>query len=148
MLLFVEWFNMQQGFTLLELLVVLAIVAIAVAAVALALPPEGQRRAQQEQHRLEWVVAEANLAAQRHRVPIALKRLPQANGYELVGVPPSLAKEPWAQTHDCDCLLARMDTSNASEALLIEPSALLPHYKWRLDVGETSIAVEYPSRAP
>lgn len=139
---------MQQGFTLLELLVVLAIVAIAVAAVALALPPEDLRRAQQEQTRLEWVVAEANMAAQRHRAPIVLKRLPQANGYELVGVPPSLAKEPWALTHDCACLLARMDTDNANAALIIEPNALLPHYKWRLDVGETSTTVEYPSRAP
>ena len=139
---------MQQGFTLLELLVVLAIVALAVAAVALAIPSEETRRAQQEQHRLEWVIVEAHMAAQRHRSTIALKRLPQANGYQLVGVPTSLTKEPWVLLHDCGCLLARMDTSNANEPLVIEPNALLPHYKWRLDVGQTSTTVEYPSHAP
>lgn len=140
--------RMQRGFTLIELLVTMVVMTIAMVTVVLAMPSATTEHAEREESRLLWTVFEAHAAAQRYRTTLAIVRLPRSNGYEVLYVPPALAGEAWALPHDCECSLARLDTSNPAEPLRIEPDALPPRFQWRLDVKDTTRTVEYPSRAP
>ena len=137
----------NRGFTLIELLVTLVIAATAIASVALAMPSNHVRQVEKEESRLEWVIAEAHATAQRHRIALVIARLPNNNGYQVINVPPTQKQEPWAQPHECECSLTRLDTTNPAEPLQVPPDALLPHFQWRIDVKDATRILEHPSRA-
>lgn len=139
---------MQRGFTLIELLVTMVVMAVAVSAVAFSIPSADVEHAEKEDARLLWTITEAHAVAMRHRITLLVTRLPQSNGYKVMNVPTSLSAEPWAQAHECHCSLSRLDTYNPAEPLRIEPDALLPHFKWRLDVGSITRTVESANDAP
>ena len=138
---------MQKGFTLLELLITIAIMAVAATAIALAMPTADARQAEQEAARLQWVVSQAHDTAQRYRKTLSIVRVPNGNGYQVLNVPRALKEEPWAKQYECNCHLSRLDTNNPAEPLRIESVALLPHFQLRIDVNDIQRTMEYPNRA-
>lgn len=126
----------------MELLVVMVIIGVSVATVVLAMPSTAEKRVENEEMRLQWVVQEMHIHAQRYRRPLVLQRLERANGYFVGNLPHSLTKEDWAQIHECDCTLTRLDKPLTQ--LTVFPDAVLPPFEWRISAGERHRIVKYP----
>lgn len=113
----------QQGFTLLELLVVLALMALGTAGVALALRSTPQQQLQEESQRLvAWLEA---ARAQARSQGLVVRAKLQAEGATLAGLAPSPAATPplrWRYPH----------TRVIPIELLLGPEPILPAQSLRL----------------
>jgi general secretion pathway protein H len=76
----------QLGFTLLELLVVLAIIALATAGVGFAMRDGAQSQLEREALRLSAILESARARSQMTGVPVRWQ--PTATGFEFSGLPP------------------------------------------------------------
>jgi general secretion pathway protein H len=74
-----------RGFTLLELMVVVALVAMATAAVTFALRDDGGTRLEREGLRLSAMLESARAQSRTSGLPVVWRLLPQ--GFEFVGLP-------------------------------------------------------------
>ena len=74
-----------RGFTLLELMVVVALVALATAAVSLALRDDGSTQLEREGLRLSAMLESARAQSRTSGLPVVWRSLPQ--GFEFVGLP-------------------------------------------------------------
>lgn len=75
----------NHGFTLIELMVVVALVALATAGVTLALRDDGSTRLEREALRLSALIESARAQSRTSGVPVVWRNLPQ--GFEFVGLP-------------------------------------------------------------
>jgi general secretion pathway protein H len=74
------------GFTLIELMVVVALVALATAGVTLSLRDDGSTRLEREALRLSALIESARAQSRTSGLPVVWRSLPQ--GFEFVGLPP------------------------------------------------------------
>jgi general secretion pathway protein H len=81
------------GFTLLELLVVLAIMALATAGVALALRDSGQTQLEREAERLAVLLESARAQSRASGVQVRWRTVPQ--GFHFDGLPPQALPTHW-----------------------------------------------------
>jgi len=84
----------HQGFTLLELLVVITIMAIATAGVGLALRDGGQTRLEREGERLAALLESARAQSRATGVPVRWRVLPP-QGFVFEGLPPGNLPTAW-----------------------------------------------------
>ena len=125
--------NRAQGFTLIEIMVVLLILAISLSVITLALPNSETQNVERETHRFRWVLEEAHAEALRHRQPMLLRITPE--GYALQNVPPSLQQEDWAQPHKTDSVVILRTDTDAPYTITTQP---IPETAaWRLRNGNT-----------
>jgi general secretion pathway protein H len=83
------WHQRQQGFTLLELLLVVAIVGMASAGVAFALRDAGQSRLDREAQRLAALLEGARAQSRSRGVAVRWRNAPP--GFAFDGLPPATA---------------------------------------------------------
>lgn len=83
----------MQGFTLLELLVVVAIIAVATAGVSLALRDSGQNRLEHEAQRLAALLESAR--AQSRTLGVPVRWLAGPDGFRFEGLPSGSLPEHW-----------------------------------------------------
>ena len=76
----------SHGFTLIELMVVVALVALATAGVTLSLRDDGSTRLEREALRLSALMEAARAQSRTSGLPVVWRSLPQ--GFEFVGLPP------------------------------------------------------------
>ena len=123
----------MQGFTLIEIMVVLLILAISLSVITLALPNSETQNVEREADRFRWVLEEAHAEALRHRQPMQLRMT--SEGYALHNVPPSLQKEDWAQPHKMNSVVIMRTDTDAPYTLTTQP---IPETAtWRLRDGTT-----------
>ena len=89
--------NKEQGFTLLEIMVVCIIIAVATGALMFALPSSTQQAEMTQIEELLDNIRKARLIAHRYQQPIVLEI--DKTGYRVLNVPPSEKNEPWSQEH-------------------------------------------------
>ncbi len=123
----------MQGFTLIEIMVVLLILAISLSVITLALPNSETQNVEREADRFRWVLEEAHAEALRHRQPMQLRMT--SEGYALHNVPPSLQKEDWAQPHKMNSVVIMRTDTDAPYTITTQP---IPETAtWRLRDGTT-----------
>ncbi|MDP2017737.1 prepilin-type N-terminal cleavage/methylation domain-containing protein [Hydrogenophaga sp.] len=76
----------NHGFTLIELMVVVALVALATAGVTLSLRDDGSTRLEREALRLSALIESARAQSRTSGLPVVWRSLPQ--GFEFIGLPP------------------------------------------------------------
>ena len=108
----------QQGFTLLELLLVVTVVAIASAGISFAFRDAGQARLDTEAQRLIAVLETAR--AQSRASGIAAVWRPTVDGFVLQG-PPDTPKNPLAQKWQEPDIVV-----NSEKPLLLGPEPIIP----------------------
>lgn len=144
--------HLARGFTLVELLVVVALVAIGAGAVSLALRDRAGSRLDEEAARLvallEGARAEARAAGLTVRwVPALAGDAPGLAGgadadFRFVGLPPALALPTrWLERHTHAEVLG-------AAALLLGPDAIVPAQRVRLTLGERQLEVGTDGLAP
>jgi general secretion pathway protein H len=104
-----------RGFTLLELLVVVAIVAMASAGVTLALRDSSQTRLERDAQRLAALLESGRAQSRATGVPVRWTALP-AGGFRFDGVPPGALPDRW---------LADDTTVLGTATLLLGPEPLI-----------------------
>ena len=82
----------NRGFTLLELMVVVAIVALVTAGATLALRDDSGTRLEREALRLSAMLESARAQSRTSGLPVVWRSLPQ--GFEFVGLPPLRSGAP------------------------------------------------------
>jgi general secretion pathway protein H len=118
----------HQGFTLLELLVVLAIVAVASAGVALTLRDNTASTLERDAQRLAAVLESARAQSRMQGTPVLWRATPR--GFVLEGLNPPLPPQPWLSAdtsvnkllHPVNAITA---PDPASAALTLGPEPLL-----------------------
>ena len=75
----------NQGFTLIELMVVVTLVALATAGVTLALRDDGSTRLEREALRLSALIESARAQSRTSGLPVVWRSVPQ--GFEFIGLP-------------------------------------------------------------
>jgi general secretion pathway protein H len=83
----------SRGFTLIELMVVVAIVAIATAGVALALRDDGRGDLEREAGRLAALLESARAQSRASGVPVRWR--PAGGGFAFDGLPPGALPDRW-----------------------------------------------------
>lgn len=125
--------NALKGFTLLELLVVVAIIAIASAGVGLALPDSAQTRLEREAQRLAALFESAR--AQSRASGVAVRWHATAQGFVFDGLPaqalPSRWLDPDTRVRGPSALLLGPEPIIDSQSIVIT-SASQPERAWRV----------------
>lgn len=85
-----------RGFTLLELLVVVAIIAVATAGVSLALRDGGHTQLQREAERLAVLLESARTQSRALGVPV--RWIARTDGFSFEGLPPGTLPQHWLDT--------------------------------------------------
>ncbi|MDP3699764.1 MAG: prepilin-type N-terminal cleavage/methylation domain-containing protein [Hylemonella sp.] len=104
----------HRGLTLLELLVVVAIIAMATASVAMSMPDNTQVRLEREAQRLAALLESARSISRAHGVPVRWQAT--AQGFRFEGLPGSALPGHWL---DADTAV------NGPDALSLGPEPLI-----------------------
>ncbi len=102
----------RGGFTLLELLLVMAMLAVAVGMVSLALRDRSSQRLEEEAARLAALLEGARARSRALGQPVRWRVREEASGFEFVGLPPAL---PWPNRW----------LDDRTQAQVIHPSGML-----------------------
>lgn len=137
------------GFTLLELLVVVALFALASAGVSLALRDSEAQRLEREAARLGALLEQARAQSRTSGQPIVWRPTPQ--GFEFVGKPGDVAaaanaprREPWLHpTVD-----ARIDQPPGASLLVLGPEPLIPAQRVALALGSHRLVLATDGLGP
>jgi len=127
----------QRGFTLLELLVVLAIIAVSVAGVRLALRDSQETQLTREAQRLVAMLEAGRVQSRTRGVPLLWEPLPQGFVIRAAGTNPSQAlvssrTEAWLDT----------DTqASSAQAVWLGPEPILTPLRITLRVANKSLTI-------
>lgn len=114
----------SKGFTLLELIVVIAIVALATAGVGLSMRDSGQATLDREAERLTALLESARAQSRANGVPVRFRATPQGpNAFEFDGLPPGSLPGAWLSPGMSAQPLAPDGT--AAVALLLGPDPII-----------------------
>jgi len=105
----------SDGFTLLELLVVVSIIAIATAGVSFALRDSAQTQVEREAQRLAALLESARAQSRLRGVTVVWRNT--TNGFRFEGLPPNTLPEQW---------LNPATTAGAPVALQLGPEPIIP----------------------
>lgn len=125
-----------RGFTLLELLLVVAIVGVAAAGVTLALRDATQSQLDQEAQRLAALLESARAQSRASGAPVRWRTT--AQGFVIEGLPPVKDTPPLPTTWQS------AGTQAQSDSVLLGPEPLLPPQAvrlWKRDQPERSLWV-------
>ena len=134
----------QRGFTLLELMVVVAMIAITTAVVSLAIPDPSVTRLEREAARL---IAQLEAARTQARTgAMTVLWIPQPNGpeadYQFVGLPPALLPSlKWMEPE----VTARVV---GGKSIVLGPEPVLGPQQVELTLGEQRITIGTDGLAP
>jgi general secretion pathway protein H len=127
----------QQGFTLLELMVVVAIIALATTAVSLTLPDANSDRLETEALRLSALFESARAQSRTSGVPVYWRVTPE--GFEFVGLSsreetpnPLAGMRTWLQADTQANIVQPADAGN----LVLGPEPLIPAQTLQLQLGK------------
>jgi len=115
-------FRLSRGFTLLELIVVIAIIAMSTVAVSLAMRDSHETQLDREAERLTALLESAR--AQSRTSGVAVRWRPVANGFVFDGLPPDALPGVWL----ADGMSAIAATADGTPAptLLLGPEPIIP----------------------
>lgn len=86
---------LARGFTLLELLVVVALIAVAIAGVSLSLRDSADSALERDAERLAALLETGRAQARAHGVPVVWKMANDGAGFEFAGLPPPGLPRTW-----------------------------------------------------
>ena len=118
----------QRGFTLLELLVVVAIMAIATAGVSLSLRDGASTRLEREGERLAALLEAARAQSRASGVPVRWSL--QGNGFRFEGLPPEQLPSAWLDS------ATTAQTAPGQGELLLGPEPLIPPQQVLLSLAD------------
>lgn len=118
----------QRGFTLLELLVVVAIMAIATAGVSLSLRDSASTRLEREGERLAALLEAARAQSRASGVPVRWRL--QGSGFRFEGLPAGQLPSAWLDSG------VRARTSPGQGELLLGPEPLIAPQQVQLALAE------------
>lgn len=134
----------QRGFTLLELMVVIAMIAITTAVVSLAIPDPSATRLEREAARL---IAQLEAARTQARAgAMTVLWVPQPNGseadYQFLGLPPALQPSlKWMESEVTASVIG-------ARSIVLGPEPVIGPQKVRLTLGDRQIEVATDGLAP
>jgi general secretion pathway protein H len=141
--------SLQQGFTLLELMVVVAIIALATATVSLALPDSNRDRLETEALRLSALLESARAQSRTSGVPVYWRTT--ANGFEFLGLStqkdapnPLAGTRNWLQADTRARVVVPTDTAN----LVLGPEPLITAQRLQLQLGTQSLTLATDGLGP
>lgn len=139
----------QLGFTLLELMVVVAIIALATATVSLALPDSNRGRLETEALRLSALLESARAQSRTSGVPVYWRTT--ANGFEFLGLSsqkdapnPLAGTRTWLQADTRAQVVAPVDTAS----LVLGPEPLIAAQRLQLQLGEQTLTLATDGLGP
>ncbi|WP_197508898.1 prepilin-type N-terminal cleavage/methylation domain-containing protein [Hydrogenophaga crassostreae] len=139
----------QQGFTLLELMVVIAIIALATATVSLALPDSNRDRLETEALRLSALLESARAQSRTSGVPVYWRATPE--GFEFDGLSsrkeapnPLAGMRAWLQADTQAEVIQPADTAN----LVLGPEPLITAQRVQLQLGSQSLVLATDGLGP
>lgn len=142
----------HRGFTLLELMVVVAIVALATASVSLALRDDSGTRLEREAMRLTAMIESARAQSRTSGLPVLWRARP--GGFEFIGLPAAregvaprdVAEGPHAWL-DPDTGVQVLQPPGAS-SLMLGPEPLIPAQRLMLALGERRLTLATDGLGP
>lgn len=139
----------QQGFTLLELMVVVAIIALATATVSLALPDSNRDRLETEALRLSALLESARAQSRTSGVPVYWRTT--ANGFEFLGLStrkdapnPLAGTRTWLQADTRAQVVRPANTAN----LVLGPEPLITAQRLQLQLGAQTLTLATDGLGP
>jgi general secretion pathway protein H len=135
----------HRGFTLLEIMVVMAIVALATASVTLALRDDSGTRLEREAMRLSALVESARAQSRTSGLPVVWRIRP--DGFEFIGLPrPQEGVRPAGVTDGPQRWLhegttAQVVTPPGATGLVLGPEPLIPAQRVAIVLGERRLVI-------
>lgn len=139
----------QRGFTLLELMVVVAVIALATATVSLALPDSNRDRLETEALRLSALLESARAQSRTSGVPVYWRAT--ASGFEFLGLSASKdAPNPLAGTRDWLQADTRAQITQPADVatLVLGPEPLITAQRLRLSLGAQTLTLATDGLGP
>jgi general secretion pathway protein H len=141
--------SLQQGFTLLELMVVVAIVALATAGVSLTLRDNDGSRLETEALRLSALLESARAQSRSSGVPVYWR--PTAEGFEFLGAP-ARPQAPASLAHERSWLhpetRVRIAQPTGASSLVLGPEPLIAAQTLRLAHGQHQLTLGTDGLSP
>lgn len=141
--------RLQQGFTLLELMVVVAIIALATATVSLALPDSNRDRLETEALRLSALLESARAQSRTSGVPVYWRST--ASGFEFLGLSshkdapnPLAGARTWLQADTRAQVVAPANTAD----LVLGPEPLITAQRLQLQLGTQTLTLATDGLGP
>ncbi|MEZ5701643.1 MAG: prepilin-type N-terminal cleavage/methylation domain-containing protein [Burkholderiaceae bacterium] len=132
----------QRGFTLLELMVVVAIIALATTAVSLSLPDADSDRLETEALRLSAMLESARAQSRTSGVPVYWRTTPQ--GFEFVGLSsrkeapnPLAGNRNWLQANTRATIVRPKEAGS----LVLGPEPLIAAQRLQLQLGKQTLTL-------
>ncbi len=142
----------NQGFTLIELMVVVTLVALATSGVTLALRDDGSARLEREALRLSALIESARAQSRTSGLPVVWRSLPQ--GFEFVGLPalrsgassqiPLSGPRPWLSADT----VARVTLPPGAPSLVLGPEPLVAAQRLVLQQGDRRLTLATDGLSP
>ena len=141
----------HRGFTLLELMVVVAIIAMATAAVTFSLRDDSGTRLEREALRLSAMLESARAQSLTSGLPVVWRVRPK--GFEFIGLPraragdgptPSEGVHQWLNADTAALVLQ----PPGATALVLGPEPLIPAQRFALGLGERRLVLATDGLGP
>ena len=141
----------HRGFTLLELMVVVAIIAMATAAVTFALRDDSGTRLEREALRLSAMLESARAQSLTSGLPVVWRVRP--HGFEFIGLPraragdgptPSEGVHQWLNTDTAALVLQ----PPGATALVLGPEPLIPAQRIAIGLGDSRLVLATDGLGP
>lgn len=142
----------QQGFTLLEIMVVVAIIALATASVTFALRDDSGTRLEREAMRLSALIESARAQSRTSGLPVVWRVRP--GGFEFIGLPRPRESERPAGVSDGPQRWLNEDTAArvlqppGADSLVLGPEPLVPAQRVLLGLGERRLVLATDGLGP